>query len=109
VTANRVTGALTMRTDGGNIQALAVAATQVTAHTGGGGIKIVFTRVPRDVHVTTDGGNITIIVPPGNAQYNVNASSAGGSVNRDVPVNSSSRNVITATSGGGDVTISRAS
>jgi hypothetical protein len=105
ISANRVTGDLHLSTGGGNVQATGVAATQVTADTGGGDITVVFTQVPRDVQVNTGGGNVTIVVPPGGARYNVHAETDGGSINDPVPIDSSSRNLITATSGGGDITV----
>lgn len=107
VTVDQAAGDLTLHTAGGDIQATAVAAAEVSADTGGGDVSIVFTQVPRDVQVRTDGGNITITVP-GNASYHVTASTAGGDVSNSVPENSSSPNVITATSGGGNVTIRQA-
>jgi len=108
VTADQVSGVLSLSTGGGNIHGTAITSTQVAAHSGGGDIEIVFTQVPRDVHVDTGGGNVTIIVPPGSAQYHVTASTDGGNVTESVPINTSSQNVITATSGGGDITIRQA-
>ena len=108
VTVDRATGVLSLSTGGGNIHGTAITSTRVTAHAGGGDIKIVFIHVPRDVHVDTGGGNVTIIVPPGSAQYHVTASTDGGTVSESVPLNTSSPNVITATSGGGDITIRQA-
>jgi Putative adhesin len=108
VTADRVSGVLSLSTGGGNIHGTAITSARVTAHSGGGDVEIVFTQVPRDVHVDTGGGNVTIIVPPGSAQYHVTASTGGGNVTESVPINTSSPNVITATSGGGDVTIRQA-
>ena len=108
VTANRVSGDLALSTGGGNVQVTGVAATQVSADTGGGDVEIVFTQVPRNVQVSTGGGNITIVVPPGSAQYHVTASTGGGNVNDAVPQNTSSPRVIDASSGGGDITIREA-
>ena len=108
VTADHTAGDLTLNTDGGNINGTGLTAARVTAGTGGGDIQIVFAAVPANVHVTSDGGNITIIVPRGATQYNVNASSAGGSVNDSLPINSSSPHTITATTGGGNVTLEEA-
>jgi len=105
VTANQVAGPVLFSTDGGNIQATAVTATQLTAETGGGDIDIVFTTVPRDVEVSTDGGNVTIVVPPGPTQYHVVANTAGGNVTDTLNQETTSPNLITATSGGGDITI----
>ena len=109
VTADRVSGVLSLSTGGGNIHGTAITAPRVTAHSGGGDIEIVFTQVPRDVQVDTGGGNVTIVVPPGSAQYHVTANTDGGTVTESVPINTSSPNVITTTSGGGNITIRQAS
>jgi hypothetical protein len=108
ITVDKASGPLTLNTSGGQIQASAVRSADVTAGSGGGDITIVFTAVPRDVRVSTAGGNITIVVPSGSTEYHVTDSTAGG--NKDVTVrqNTSSANVITATSGGGDITIREA-
>lgn len=108
VTADQITGDLSLRTDGGNISARGVAAASVVALTGGGDITVVFTQPPRDVRISTDGGNITIVVPSGGTEYDVTAHTDGGNVTDQVPIDTHSPNVITATSGGGEITISQA-
>ena len=107
LTASQIAGGqLTLDTDGGNVQATGVAAPRVAAKSGGGDIEIIFTVVPRDVTVSTAGGNVTIVVPRGPARYRVSATTAGGNVtDSTIPLGSSSPNSITATSGGGDITI----
>jgi hypothetical protein len=59
--------------------------------------------------VSTRGGNVIIVVPPGTTHYDGSASTAGGSVSDTVPLNTSSPDKITVTSGGGDITIRQAS
>ena len=96
---------VTISTSGGNIQATGVTSREVSASTSGGDIGIVFTSVPRNVRVDTSGGNITLVLPPGTAQYNVNAHTDGGHVSDGLSQDSSAPNTITATSGGGDITL----
>jgi hypothetical protein len=108
VTADHASGDLTLTTDGGNINGTALTALHVTAGTGGGDVQIEFAAVPRNVRITSDGGNITLIVPRGATQYDVNASSAGGNVSDSLPINTSSQQTSTATTGGGDVTLREA-
>lgn len=109
VTADHAAGDLILNTDGGNINGTALTAARVTAGTGGGDVQIEFATVPGNVHVTSDGGNITIIVPRGATQYNVTATSAGGNVSDTLPINTSSTShIITASTGGGDVTLREA-
>lgn len=106
VSAERVSGNLTLNTDGGGITATAITAARVTASAGGGNITVVFTSVPTNVKVHTDGGNITIVVPPGSTHYNLTEHTDGGTTSRSVPTDSSSPHVITATSGGGNISVS---
>jgi hypothetical protein len=94
---------ISARTSGGNINATGVSSTTVTASSGGGNIEVVFTSVPRDVQVNTSGGNITLVLPHGDTEYNVNAHATGGSVTDGLTQNKLAKNVITATSGGGDI------
>jgi Putative adhesin len=108
VTADHAAGDLTLTTDGGNINGTALTAAHVTAGTGGGDVQIEFAMVPDNIHITSDGGNITIIVPRGTAQYDVNASSAGGNVTDLLSINTFSPHTITATTGGGDITLREA-
>jgi hypothetical protein len=105
VSANQTSGPLSLHTTGGNIQAAQVSSATVTATSGGGNIDIVFSSVPRDVHVSTSGGNVTIALPPNAAGYHVTAGTDGGNVTDAVQQNTSSQNVVTVTTGGGDITI----
>jgi hypothetical protein len=109
VTASGVAGPLTISSGGGNVQATDVTAAEVSARTSGGDVEIIFTAVPRNVHVDTGGGNITIVVPHTNTQYHVTATSGGGNVSYPILVDSSSPYVITASTSGGDISIQEAS
>jgi hypothetical protein len=109
VTAEGVAGDLTLHTDGGNIEATSVTAAQVSAVTGGGDVTIVFTKAPGNVRVSSDGGDLTIVLPRGTTAYDVTAHTDGGNSNVTVPTNSASPDIITATTGGGDVTVRLAS
>ncbi|MGH3253613.1 MAG: DUF4097 family beta strand repeat-containing protein [Trebonia sp.] len=109
VTATAITSpTLTASSSGGNIRAAGVTSAAVSVSTGGGDINVVFTSVPSDVQLSTSGGNITLVLPPGDTPYHVTTHTAGGNVSDgSVPTSSSSTHVITATSGGGDITISQ--
>jgi len=97
--------AISATTSGGNIQATGINAAAVTATSGGGDIEIDFTSVPTGVQVDTSGGNITLVLPPGDTKYHVAAHTDGGQVTDSLQQDTSSKNVITATSGGGNITI----
>lgn len=109
LTVNGAAGALTLDTGGGSINVTGAASPRVTADSNGGDIVITFTQVPANVRVSTGGGSITIIVPPGATQYDVTPSTGGGSEPTvGVPTSSTSPHKITATTDGGDITIRQA-
>jgi hypothetical protein len=96
---------VSVTTSGGNIEAAGISAAAVTATSGGGNIEIDFATVPSGVQVDTSGGNITLVLPPGDAAYLVDARTDGGEVSDTLRQDPASRNVITAKSGGGNITI----
>jgi hypothetical protein len=104
--ATHVGGTLTMNTSGGTVDATAIDAGQVTADTGGGDITLRFGTVPRNLQVTSNGGNVTIIVPPG-GRYNVASNADGGNVTGSLPGGADAPDVIDVTSGGGNITFSQ--
>ena len=105
MTAARVSGAVTLTTNGGDIAATELTAPQVKATTGGGNVMVQFASVPANVTVTTDGGDITIVVPRGRTHYDLTEHTDGGTTSARVPVDSSSPHVITATTRGGDIRV----
>ena len=103
VTADHLGGTPSFTTDGGNLSATGVHSDHVTVSSGGGEVSLSFTRSPRVVEVTSDGGNVNITVPPG-GHYIVTTNPGGGNVTA-FP-SSSGPNVITVNSGGGEINIS---
>jgi DUF4097 and DUF4098 domain-containing protein YvlB len=104
-------GTLVLSTDGGNIGGAAITSPDVTAHTGGGDITLTFTSPPKSLDITSDGGNITVVLPRNDVGgYAITYNTGGG--NTHVPaniVNGSSPDKVTAQTGGGDITITEAS
>ena len=105
VTADHLGGTPSLTTNGGNINATAIDAGRVTVTSGGGDVTLSFSQAPSNVHVTANGGNVTIIVPPG-GHYDVTTIPDGGNVNA-LPRTSGATNVIWVKSGGGDINISQ--
>jgi hypothetical protein len=97
--------AISATTSGGNIDATGISAATVTATSGGGNIEIDFASVPQGVKVDTSGGNITLVLPPGDTKYHVATHTDGGQVTDSLLQDTNSTHVITATSGGGNITI----
>jgi hypothetical protein len=90
----------------GEIVVTGLAETDVTARNGSGDVSLTFTKVPRRVDITDGSGNITLVLPPGPAYYQVAASSSSGDRSVSVKTRPSSPYVITATSDSGNVSIS---
>lgn len=91
----------------GDVTATGISAADVSATSHVGDIRLVFTKVPRTVHVDDTVGDISIVLPPGPATYDVTANSnIGDSFVQPGLKSGSSGNVIVATSNVGDINIS---
>ncbi len=105
VTASDLIRTLQFSTDGGDVNGHGLSAPQVTTYSGGGNVNLVFTRAPANLSITSDGGDVDILLPQGNTHYAITYSTDGGDYSAQVPVSSSSRNTIDVQSGGGNVSI----
>jgi Putative adhesin len=95
-------------TDGGDVNGTGLFAPRVTTESGGGNVTLVFTRVPTYLSVTSDGGDISIVLPGGSTAYAItNSNSDGGSYSAQVPTTTSptASHTITVNSGGGNISI----
>jgi hypothetical protein len=109
LTGNAFTGNLLVVTDGGNVNADAVDSHQVSIGSGGGDITLAFTQPPQNLRVTTDGGNVTVILPQDSTRYDISTpDTQGGNVTYpSTLVSPGSDHVIVVDSGGGDISISK--
>ena len=107
VGGNGLSGPVQILTDGGNVDENGVASQQVNVQSGGGDVTLVFTAVPTNLQITADGGNVTVILPSGSAQYDILTPGLdGGNLNVSPSlVNGQSPDTISVNSGGGDITI----
>jgi hypothetical protein len=113
LSVNGLSGDVQLSTEGGNVDADGVTSPVVNMQSGGGNVSLRFTKVPQNVNlnltITAQGGNVTVILPPGSATYDISTPDLSGG-NPIIPsslVNSTSQQKITIDSGGGNVTISR--
>jgi hypothetical protein len=109
LTVNGLTGNFQMSAEGGNVDASGVASALVGMDSGGGDVTVALTQVPQNLQITTEGGNVTVILPLGSTTYNISTpDNQGGNVSYPQSlVSSTSIHKITIDSGGGDVTISQ--
>ncbi len=105
VTASDLTRALQFSTDGGDVNGTGLSAPRVTTESGGGNVTLAFTRVPVNLNIISDGGDITILLPHGSTRYAITYNTDGGDYSALVPVSSSSGHTINVESGGGNVSI----
>jgi hypothetical protein len=109
LSVNGLTGNFQLITQGGNVDASGVSALTSATQSGGGNVTLAFSQVPKDVTITAQGGNVTVILPPGDSKYDISTPDLSGG-NVDIPsslVASNSPHKITVDSGGGDVTVSQ--
>ncbi len=109
LTASDLAGILKFSTSGGDITGNDLAAPSVTAGSGGGDVTLVFTKPPANLDITSDGGDITVLVPHGATAYHITGGADGGNDTESVPTSALSHNTISVESGGGDITIAEAS
>jgi hypothetical protein len=102
-------GVLKFITSGGNVDGSSLTSPKVTTNSGGGNVTLTFTSVPANLSVTSSGGNITIVLPPGATEYAIKAQTGGGDYSARVPTNGAAANKITVDSGGGNVSIAEPS
>ena len=101
-----VSGAkVTVKTGSGDISIEALTGAHVIASAGSGDITLTFNKVPDRVHVHNGSGNVTLVLPPGNTPYQVNAAADSGNREVTVPTNPASRHVITVSDGSGNISI----
>ena len=99
-------GSLKFTTDGGDVTGDDLTAPTLSTDTGGGDVNLVFTKVPANLNITSDGGDVNIIVPRGATSYRVSTTTDRGDDRVTVPQSASSGDQITVDSGGDDITIS---
>jgi hypothetical protein len=102
---SRLGGILTFTTSGGDVDGGDLTSPKVTTDSGGGNVTLTFTTVPAKVDVTSSGGDITIVLPHGKAEYAITETTSGGNYGSSVPRNDLAANKITVDSGGGNVSI----
>jgi hypothetical protein len=102
---------LTAGTGGGNVNVQDMADPYATIQSNGGDVTLTFTQVPRNLQISTEGGNILVVLPPGSTAYDLQANPGGGSVNvsHSVPTAARSSDSLILDSEGGDITVSEAS
>jgi hypothetical protein len=109
ISVNGLTGNFQLATEGGNVDASGVTAATSTTQSGGGNVTLTFTQVPKSLTITAEGGNVTVILPPGDTKYDFSTpDTAGGNVTIPGSMTASnSPHTITIDTGGGDITVSQ--
>ena len=110
LTASDLGGVLKFTTSGGDVDGTGLFSRHVSTGSGGGNVTLVFTAVPDFVKVSSGGGDISIVLPPGITSYHIKSNASGGDYGAaGVPTNDASRHLIQVNSGGGNISIAEAS
>jgi hypothetical protein len=107
VTASDLTRTLKFSTAGGDVNGNGLTSPNVTTDSGGGNVTLVFTRVPSYLNISSEGGDISIVLPQGSTRYAITYNTEGGDYSAPVPTttNSKAASTINVDSGGGNVSI----
>jgi Putative adhesin len=89
----------------GNISVTGLAAASTVVANNSGDITLRFAAVPTQVNVTDSFGNVTLILPPGAAAYQVHTHNSFGNTHVSVAQSPTSAHVIRVTNNSGDITI----
>ena len=82
LTASDLAGIVKFSTSGGDITGNDLAAPSVNAGSGGGNVTLVFTQPPANLDITSDGGDVTVLLPHGTTAYRITSTSDGGDESR---------------------------
>jgi hypothetical protein len=109
LSANGLTGNFQLAAEGGNVDVGGMNSGSVNLDSGGGDVTLVFAQAPQNLFISAEGGNVTVILPPGKTTYGLSLpDTQGGNVSYPSSlVSSKSADKITIDSGGGDITISQ--
>ena len=105
VTVSDLTRTLQFSTDGGDVNGNGLSSPQVTTESGGGNVTLAFTRAPVNLSITSDGGDITIVLPHGSTRYAITNNTDGGDYSARCRSARRPANTINVQSGGGNVSI----
>jgi Putative adhesin len=103
VRVSGLTGTLDADTGGGDLTAVDLDTPSINAVSSGGNQRIEFASAPRDVILSTDGGDANLDVPGG--PYALNPSTDTGVWDVRVPVDQTSSRTITVTTDGGNLLV----
>jgi hypothetical protein len=102
-------GDLQLTSEGGNVSATGVTSGAITLSSGGGDVSLAFSQPPQNLQITAQGGNVTVILPPGATRYAIaTPDTAGGNVSYPASLEDpQSSRTITVNSSGGNIAISQ--
>ena len=100
-----VTGDVELSADNGSIDAVGLTSNSVQADSDNGSIDLELRQPPQTVSVSSDNGNIVVVVPRGEETYAVDLSTDNGNTNNGLSTDVSSDRHVTGSSDNGDVTV----
>lgn len=107
IRADGVSGSVDARTGSGDIEIDELTASSLTASTGSGDVRVIFSADPDAVEVRAGSGDIDLLLARGDATYAVDAHTGSGNREVDIRTDPSGTRTITARTGSGDLTITQ--
>jgi hypothetical protein len=102
ITADGINGNVRLESSGGGIRATGLRGSRADVDSSGGGVRLAFVTAPTSVRVSSNGGGVTVQVPPGSGPYAVNSAASGGGNRVQISTDPrASRTVYVRSSGGG--------
>lgn len=108
LTADDLAGILSFDTGGGNVNGSTLTSQNAHVRSGGGDVRLTFTKPPKDLDIHSSGGNITVVLPPDSPAYAVGVTNDGGNVTDSLSTDAASPDTITVNSAGGDISLTEA-
>jgi Putative adhesin len=105
ISGSALSGTAAFQSGSGDITIGGLTSANVAASDSSGDVTLTFTKVPDRVVVSSESGDITLVLPPGRTLYRVSATTSSGSRVVSVPVSSASPHAITVTDDSGDIAI----
>jgi hypothetical protein len=100
-----ITGDVQLSADNGSIDGVGLNSAAVQADSDNGSIELELRQAPQTVDVSSDNGDILVVVPPGDEVYAVEMHTDNGTTDNGLSTEVSSDRHVTASTDNGDVTL----
>ncbi len=105
IEAHQMGGQLSLESSSGDLEASDLTATSVTGESSSGSVDLTFIEAPSSVDLKSSSGDVTVLLPSGDAKYKVDTDTSSGDETASVKIDPTSTRTIKAETSSGDVTV----